>query len=495
MSTDRHFDVLVVGAGLSGICAAHYLRERCPGHSVAILEARSTLGGTWDLFRYPGIRSDSDMYTLGFSFRPWTGEHAIADGGDILAYLRDAARASGATGKIRYNSRVERASWSSQDSRWTVDVRTPAGVEQYSCGFLWACTGYYRYDHGYTPEFPGIGAFEGQVIHPQLWPDDLDYDGKRVVVIGSGATAVTLVPAMAERAGHVTMLQRSPSYVLSLPLRDPMVNALREHLPPRAAYGATRWRNILFAMGSFAFCQRYPARARKFLLDQVRAALPGFDVDTHFSPRYDPWDQRLCLIPDGDLFRAINRGAVSVVTDEIDGFSARAVTLKSGGSLPADILVTATGLELQMMGGCEVVVDGDPVVVSERVMYKGAMLSDLPNAAVCLGYVNASWTLKCELTCQYICDLLAHMTTHGHRQVWPRTDPSVVPRPLLELTSGYVRRAIANMPQQGSEPPWRVPQNYLQDRRMLRGSPVDDGALEFSGGAAHHGGKKRKRPR
>mgnify|MGYP002631298039 CR=1 FL=1 len=482
-SPERHLDVLVVGAGLSGICAAHYLHTRCPELRYAIVEARDVLGGTWDLFRYPGIRSDSDMYTLGFSFRPWTHEHSIADGADILAYLKDTARECGADRRISYGRRVERASWSSARSCWTVSVRVAADdtIETYTCDFLWACTGYYRYDQGYTPEFPGRDAFEGPVVHPQRWPEDLDYAGKRVVVIGSGATAVTLVPAMARGGAHVTMLQRSPTYFLSMPRKDPTAAALRGRLPARAAYAATRWKNILVAIAGYTYCRRFPDNAKSFFVEQVRAALAAdFDVDQHFSPSYGPWDQRLCLVPDGDFFEAINAGGVDVVTDHIDTFTATGIRLKSGVELPADVVVTATGLELQLMGGATMEVDGDDVDVSEHFLYKGAMLSDVPNAAVCLGYVNASWTLRCELTCRYVTDLLRHMKSSGHRQTWPRQrDPSVRSRPVLDLSSGYIRRALATMPKQGDKAPWTVPQNYLVDRRHMRRSPVDDGILEF----------------
>lgn len=479
-----HVDVLIIGAGLSGICAAHYLHTECPGRSYAILEARGRLGGTWDLFRYPGIRSDSDMFTLGYSFRPWPSAQSIADGPDILRYLRDTAASFGADRKIQYGLRVERANWSSRDGRWTVYVREAETGELLTrtCNFLWACTGYYRYDQGYTPEFPGSERFQGRMVHPQLWTEDIDYEGKRVVVVGSGATAMTLVPAMSASAGHVTMLQRSPTFVIALPRTDPRIEWLQQNLPARMAHAAARWRHIMYGVMTYGVSRTWPEKARAFMVEAARGALSDdFDVDTHFNPSYAPWDQRVCVIPDGDLFDAINRGEVSVVTDHIETFTETGIQLRSGEHLDADLIVTATGLELQMLGGATVEVDGKEIDGAGRMLYKGAMLSDIPNAAICLGYVNASWTLKCELTCEYICRLLNHMEQQGWTRCCPRDrDPSVTRSPVIELSAGYVQRAAATLPRQGSRAPWRVPQNYLEDRKMLRGSPVVDGVMEFA---------------
>jgi monooxygenase len=482
-----HYDVLIVGAGLSGIGAAHHLQARCPGKTYAIVEARERLGGTWDLFRYPGIRSDSDMYTLGYSFQPWKSPQPIADGPAILTYLKDTAEAHGIDRKIRYGLRVERVRWSTAEARWTVEAtRVDTGAtEVLTCGFLWVCTGYYRYDEGYTPDFPGMDRFRGQVVHPQRWGSDVAYEGKRVVVIGSGATAVTLVPSLAERAAHVTMLQRSPTYIVSMPSEDRVARWLRERLPERAAYAATRWKHIFLAALFYRLSRRYPKRVRRALIRQVRRALgPGFDVDTHFTPRYDPWDERICLVPNADLFKAIKAGHASVVTDHIDTFTEEGIRLRSGQVLQADLVVTATGLQLQFLGGASMEVDGEPVVLAERMMYRGAMLSDVPNMAISTGYTNASWTLKCELTAEYVCRLLQHMDAHGYARCQPRlNDPTVKPLPIIDLKSGYVLRAIDEMPRQGSRIPWRLHQSYLRDQRMLRRAPIEDGVMELSRGS------------
>ncbi len=477
-----HLDVLVVGAGLSGIAAAWYLKNRCPDRSFAILEARDTLGGTWDLFRYPGIRSDSDMYTLGFSFRPWRDPQAIADGPAILAYLRETADEIGVA--IRYRHRVERVRWSSADNRWTVTVRrTDTGeAVTLTCGFLWGCTGYYRYDRGYTPDLPGVERFRGRLVHPQQWPEDLDWAGKRVLVIGSGATAMTLVPALSERAAHVTMLQRSPTYVVTSPRVDVNAERLKRSLSPRVAHRLSRWKNILYSVATYQLSRRRPEVVRQRLLDEVRASLPpGFDVERHFTPSYDPWDQRICLLPDGDLFAAIRTGRVSVVTDTIETFTERGVRVRSGDELEADVIVTATGLELQFLGGAEIGVDGRPVVMRDTMMYRGVMLSDVPNAACSIGYINASWTLKCELSSEYVCRVLEHMRRHGHTRCVPRRDPDQPATPAMgDLDAGYVRRAADRMPTQGRRTPWRVHQNYLMDLWTLRRARVDDGVLELT---------------
>ena len=481
----EHVDVLIVGAGLSGVGAAHHLRDRCPHKTFAILEARDAIGGTWDLFRYPGIRSDSDMYTLGYSFRPWEEPKAIADGSSIRDYIRDAAREGGIEQHIRLGHRVIRAAWSSDDARWTVDVeRTDTGeTVRMTASFLFACAGYYRYDEGYTPELPGLERFGGQVIHPQHWPEDLDYAGKRVVVIGSGATAVTLVPAMAARAEHITMLQRSPSYIVSLPARDPVADVLRRTLPAKVAYGIVRWKNVLVTTAFFQFCRRAPRAARALIRRRLARELPrDFDVDRHFTPTYDPWDQRLCLVPDGDLFTALRSGSASIVTDRIETFTQRGIRLESGAELEADIVVTATGLNLLALGGIELAVDGSEVVLNETLGYKGMMLSGVPNFAIALGYTNASWTLKCDLVCMYVCRLLNHMHERGLRQVTPRagelSDDET--EPFIDLKSGYVLRAIDQFPRQGKRSPWRLHQNYTRDTALLRFGPVEDDALEFS---------------
>jgi monooxygenase len=484
----EHVDVLIVGAGLSGIGAACHLQTECPSKSYAILEAREASGGTWDLFRYPGIRSDSDMFTLGYSFRPWKDARAIADGPSILSYVRETAREHGVDERIRFHHKVVRAEWSSIDTRWTMEVaRGDTGeTVQLTCDFLFMCSGYYRYDQGYTPQFPGAERFQGQIVHPQRWSDDVDYAGKRVVVIGSGATAVTLVPAMAEQAQHVTMLQRSPSYIVSLPGEDPLARLLARVLPARLTYSILRWKNVFLTMFSFELSRRRPRIMKALIRKGLEHNLPpGFDIDTHFKPRYNPWDQRLCLVPDGDLFEALSKGRASMVTDRIETFTEQGLRLESGTELEADLIVTATGLNLLPLGGMEIVVDGREVKLSDTMGYKGMMLSDIPNLAVAIGYTNASWTLKCDLTCQYVCRLLNHMDEHGYRQCTPRQrDPSVKPEPFIDFNSGYVVRAIDQFPRQGSKAPWRLYQNYPRDILALRRADVEDGALEFSRGEA-----------
>jgi Predicted flavoprotein involved in K+ transport len=480
----EHLDVLIVGAGLSGIGAAYHLQERCPRKSYAILEARGDLGGTWDLFRYPGIRSDSDMHTLGYGFRPWTEAKSIAGGPSILRYVRQAARDSGIEEKIRLHHRVVGAEWSTAEARWTVEAeRSDTGeTVRLTCGFLFICSGYYRYDQGYAPEFPGMERFSGRVVHPQHWPDDLDYAGKRVVVIGSGATAMTLVPALAEQAARVTMLQRSPTYVVSMPAEDAIAGRLRRMLPDRAAYAIVRWKNVLLQMASYQLSRRRPEYMKSLLRRGVKRALPpGYDVDTHFNPRYNPWDQRLCLVPDGDLFKAISAGRAEIVTDQVDTFTENGIRLESGAELDADLIVTATGLNLQFLGGMRVAVDGREPDLAKAMAYKGMMLSDVPNFVFTLGYTNASWTLKADLTSEYACRLLTHMDAHGYRQCVPRvTDPSIAEEPLLDFSAGYVLRSIDQLPKQGSKAPWKLRMNYPLDLRALRFGPIDDGAMQFS---------------
>jgi len=484
----EHVDVLIVGAGLSGIGAACHLQMDCPDRSYAILEARGASGGTWDLFRYPGIRSDSDMFTLGYRFKPWENEQSIADGSSILEYVRETAREYGVDSQIRYNRRALAASFSTADARWTVEVEdTDTGaVEKLTCSFLFGNTGYYRYDEGFSPEFPGSERFRGEIVHPQHWPEDLDYAGKRVVVIGSGATAVTLVPAMAERAAHVTMLQRSPSYVLSLPGSDPIAGLLRKVLPPRMLYPLIRWKNVMLASLMYRLCRRRPQLMRKLLRKGVAARLPeGYDVDTHFNPSYLPWDQRLCLVPDGDLFDTISRGGASVVTDRIETFTERGIRLESGEELEADVIVTATGLNLLILGGMELSVDGVVVPPAETVGYKGIMLSGVPNMALTVGYTNASWTLKGDLAADYVCRLLNHMRDRGYSTVTPKMPSESLPRrPFLDLKSGYVQRAEHLMPKQVDRHPWQLHQNYVRDLRALRYGPIEDEGLVFTRASA-----------
>ncbi len=482
--TPEHFDVLVVGAGLSGIAAGYHLQANCPRRTYAILEARDAIGGTWDLFRYPGIRSDSDMYTLGYSFRPWTGAKAIADGPSILEYVRDTARAYGIDKKIRFGHRVVRASWSSKTARWTIDVtRADTGeTVQLTCNFVLWCSGYYDYAKGYTPDFPGTERFRGRIVHPQFWTDDIDYVDKRVVVIGSGATAVTLVPTLAEKAAHVTMLQRSPTYVLSRPAVDPLAHWLRGKVSDDTAYGLTRWKNVALGMAFFNFCRRFPDRAKKLIVGSVRQGLGrDFDVQTHFTPSYQPWDQRLCFVPDGDLFDAMKRGRADVVTDQIEAFTETGLLLRSGKTLDADLIVTATGLRLQLLGNATLEMDGKPVDMSKHLNYRGTMLSDVPNLAFAMGYTNASWTLKCDLVCEFACRLLNHMERHGHRVcVARRSAAGTHEEPLINFTSGYVQRSIASLPKQGARAPWRLYQNYLLDLLSLRHGRIRDGAIEFT---------------
>ena len=481
---NEHLDVLIVGAGISGIAAGYHLQSESPDRSYAILERREAIGGTWDLFRYPGIRSDSDMHTLGYAFKPWRSPKAIADGPSIREYVQETARENGIDKKIRFGLKVLRASWSTPDARWTVDAeRTDDGeIVQFTANFLMMCSGYYNYDQGYTPKFEGVDDFAGRIVHPQKWTEDIDYADKKVVVIGSGATAVTLVPEMAKTAEHVTMLQRSPTYIVSMPAEDTAANFLRSKLPEKLAYALTRWKNILSFSVMFRLCRRYPEAIKKRLLQQVRENLgEGHNIKRDFTPRYKPWDQRMCMVPDGDLFEAIKSGDASVVTDEIDRFTPSGLRLKSGKDLDADLVVTATGLNLLFLAGLQVKVDGKDIQLSDCLTYKGVMFSGLPNLAMTVGYTNASWTLKCDLTCEYIARLLNHMRDNGYKQVCPVVDEDVTEEEdLLPLTSGYIQRSIKDFPKQGSREPWKSYNNYMRDILMVRYGKVADDSLVFS---------------
>ncbi len=479
----EHFDVLIVGAGLSGIGAGVHLQKRCPERSYAILEGRDAIGGTWDLFRYPGIRSDSDMYTLGYSFRPWKEAKAIADGPSILRYVRDTAAEYGVDRKIRFGHRVKRASWSSAEARWTVEAERDGGqAARLTCNFLFVCGGYYKYEAGYTPQFPGIERFAGRIVHPQKWTDDIAYAGKRVLVIGSGATAVTLVPELAKTAAHVVMLQRSPTYMVARPSRDPVATRLRRWLPAKLAYLLTRWKQVLLQQYFFNLCRRRPEFAKNLILAGVRAHLgPDYDVATHFTPRYNPWEQRMCLVPDADFFRALRAGKASIVTGRIEAFTAKGVRLESGAELEADLIVTATGLDLEILAGIEIAVDGARIDPAKTFNYKGLMYSGVPNLATSFGYTNASWTLKCDLTCEYVCRLLNHMRRHGYAQCTPRLDDAGIgEQPWVDFSSGYIQRSLHLFPKQGSRAPWRLRQNYALDLMTLRFGRIDDGVLEFT---------------
>jgi cyclohexanone monooxygenase len=480
-------DVLIVGAGLSGIGAARHLQQRCPDHRFAIVEAREAIGGTWDLFRYPGVRSDSDMYTLGYAFKPWRDAKAIADGPAILRYVREAAEEGGLLPHIRFGHRVKSAAWSSAEACWTVQLERAASGDAVvlSARFLYVCAGYYSYASGHRPEFPGEAEFEGRIVHPQFWPETLDYTGRRVVVIGSGATAVTVVPEMARTAAHVTMLQRSPTYCVTRPSQDRLATWMNRRLPARLAYTLTRWKNVLLGSFFFRLARRRPAGVKRRLVQLAQRQLgTSCDAGTHFSPRYDPWDQRVCLVPDGDLFHAIRKGRASVVTDRVERFTPSGILLASGQELPADLVVLATGLELNVLGDIAFTIDGRPLDVGRSMSYKGMMLSDVPNLAVAFGYTNASWTLKADLTAAWVCRLLRHMRRHGHRIALPRRDPTVPERPLLDFTSGYVQRARDRLAKQGTRAPWRVRQSYLADLLAIRWGRIADGTLRFDEPAA-----------
>ena len=479
--TTEHVDVIVVGAGLSGIGAACHLQEECPGKTYVVLESRGAIGGTWDLFRYPGIRSDSDMFTLGYAFRPWKDSKSIADGEDIRNYIRDTAREYQVEKNIRFHHQVLSADWSSEDARWTVTARRSDTGEtvQLTCSWLTTCSGYYRYDEGFTPVFEGEKDFGGQVIHPQHWPEDFDATGKRIVVIGSGATAVTLIPNLADAAEHVTMLQRTPSYIMSLPGRDPLAEWLRTKLPAKLAYPIVRWKNVLVTTGFYQFSRRFPGAARKVLRRLTQKQLPNVDVDVHFNPPYNPWDQRLCLVPDGDLFRTLRKGQASIATGRIARFTEKGIELESGEHLDADVIVTATGLNLLPMGGMSLTLDGTPVDVSKAVSYKGMMLSGVPNFTMVIGYTNASWTLKADLINQYVCRLINPLDAEGYVSATPVAPPEGGDEPFLDLASGYVQRSLGSLPKQGSRKPWKLHQNYIRDVQLMRRGPLDDEGMTF----------------
>jgi cation diffusion facilitator CzcD-associated flavoprotein CzcO len=489
----EHHDLLIIGAGLSGIGSACHLERRLPGKRYTILEAREAIGGTWDLFRYPGIRSDSDMFTLGYRFKPWEAARTIADGPSIRRYIRETAAEYGVEDKVRYRHRAVRAEWDTRSALWTVHAVLEGSGETVTLTsrFLHWCSGYYAYERGFTPEWQGMERFRGAIVHPQHWPEDLDYAGKRVVVIGSGATAVTLVPAMAGDAEHVTMLQRSPTYIVSLPRRDPLVEKIRRYLPARAAWQLARLKAIGITALSYQVSRRRPELLKAMIRRGVERHLPAdYNIDKHFTPRYNPWDQRLCVVPDGDLFEAIGRGEASIVTDRIETFTERGLRLGSGNELEADIIVTATGLNLQLLGGAELVVDGRPVSLGDTVAYKGMMFSGVPNLALSIGYTNASWTLKCDLICEYVCRLIAHMDARGYDACMPLApEPSDRLEPLLDFTSGYVLRAIDQLPKQGSRPPWRLNQNWFKDIGMFRRAPLEDEGISFRRLRAPAGGR------
>jgi len=482
--TQNHFNVIVVGAGISGIGAGYYLQKKCPNKSFVILEGRDNIGGTWDLFRYPGIRSDSDMNTMGFRFKPWMGIKSIADGASILSYLHETVKENDLNKKIHFNQWVNEASWSSENAQWTVQAKNKKTQElqDFTCDFLFLCGGYYNYEEGYTPHFAGRENFLGQIIHPQKWPKNLDYKNKKVVVIGSGATAVTIIPTMAEEAAHVTMLQRSPTYFLSAPDEDPVGNFLRKFISSKLTYKLVRWKNIRFQWWFFQKCRKFPKKVKEFLINQVREALgPNYDIETHFTPKYNPWEQRMCLVPNGDFFNAINAGKASVITDHIDRFTKKGIKLKSGGEVEADLIVTATGLNLEVCNGIKLEVDNNEVDISKTMTYKGMMFSDVPNLVATFGYTNASWTLRADLTSEYVCRLLNFMDKKGYANCCPRTAEHVEQDgDWLDFTSGYVKRSMHKFPKQGSRDPWRNTQNFPKDVLAIRWGNIDNKELKFT---------------
>ncbi len=479
----NHFDSLIIGAGISGISAAHYMQTDCPNKTYAILEGRKNIGGTWDLFRYPGIRSDSDMYTFGFAFRPWTNAQTIAPREAIIEYLEDTIKDECIDQHILFEHRVNKATWSSEKSLWTISVKTPDSDQPktFTCSFLSLCTGYYNYENGYTPTFKGSEDFKGQIIHPQKWTEDIDYSNKKIIVIGSGATAITLVPALAEKAAHVTMLQRSPTYIASQPAIDKFGQILYKILPQKTAFKINRWRKIRLQQFSYYLARKYPNFMKKMLIKGVQQSLgKEYDIKTNFTPKYEPWDERLCLVPDDDLFVAIKNKKASVVTDHIETFTEKGIQLKSGKSLEADMIVTATGLKATVVSNFDIEVDGKKVDFSKTVAYKGCMFSDVPNMNLAFGYTNASWTLKCDMVSQYVCRLINFMDKNGYQQCCPRqNDPSLQLQPYMDFTPGYILRVLDQLPKTSSKAPWRVEQSYFYDKGIFEKSALDDGVIEF----------------
>src|SRR6478735_278629 len=480
---NEHLDVVIVGAGISGISTAWHLQDRCPTKSYAILERRDNIGGTWDLFKYPGIRSDSDMFTLGFRFKPWTSAKAIADGASIWNYINEAAAENGIDKHIRTGHRVVSVDWSDADNRWTINIEHAGERKQITASFLSVCSGYYNYDEGYSPEFPGAADFAGQIIHPQHWPEGLDYTGKKIVVIGSGATAITLIPSLVnEGAGHVTMLQRSPTYIGSLPLVDPVAAQANKYLPKNVAHVVNRWKAIAMATGQYQLARKFPKMFKKALKDMATRRLPdGFDYEKHFSPRYNPWDERVCLAPNGDFFKTIKAGKADVVTDTIETFTETGIKLTSGEELQADIIITATGLNMQLFGGATATRNGEPIDLTKSMTYKGLMLSGVPNMAITFGYTNASWTLKADLVSEFICRVLNFMDDNGFDRVEAQHPGDAIDEePFMDFTPGYFRRAMDTLPKSGSEAPWKLKQNYFFDLRLIRHGKVDEESLHFT---------------
>ena len=478
--TNEYFDLLIIGAGLSGIGAGCHMKKECPGKSFAILEGRQAIGGTWDLFRYPGIRSDSDMYTLGYEFKPWVNRKGIADGDDIRNYIREAAQENKVEDHIRFGHKVIGADYSTSESLWTVTVEVDGETRTYRSQFLLSCTGYYNYNEGFTPDFEGRDDFKGQILHPQFWPENLDYEGKNVLVIGSGATAVTLVPAMTDKAKSVTMLQRSPSYVISVPQMDPMINFMRKIMPEKWVYKITRGRNVTITLAIYNFCKKFPGLARKLLQKQVSSQLPkDFDM-SHFTPKYNPWDERLCAVPNGDMFKAIKAGKANVVTDHIDRFVENGILLKSGKVQEADIIVTATGLKIQLLGSMNLTMDGQEIPMPEKMSYRGVMFEDIPNFGMIFGYTNASWTLKADMLSKWFCGLMKHMDHIGAREAKPvNHHGKMETRPFVDMQSGYIARMAHTLPRQGMEKPWKLYQNYFADMAALKTANYDEETIEY----------------
>jgi monooxygenase len=481
--SNTHFDVIIIGAGLSGIGAACHLKRNCPNKTFAMLEGRSNIGGTWDLFKYPGIRSDSDMHTFAYSFKPWTYDKTISDGATIMKYLNETIDDYELRKHIKYNHWISEVFWSSDEDKWTVKGKNNESNEviQLSCNFLISCTGYYDYDEGYTPDFKGLENYKGQFVHPQKWTNDIEYENKEVIIIGSGATAVTLLPTMAEKTKHITMLQRSPTYMMSLPEHDKFSKVVKRWLPSKIAHFLARWKHVLGQIYFYKISKKKPKEVRYFIKKEIRKVLgEDYDVETHFNPKYNPWDQRICAVVDNDLFDAINEGKCTIVTDYIDSFTEKGILLQSGKELEADLVVSATGLKIKFVGGINIKVDGKTIDPSDLVNYKGMMLQDVPNMAMIAGYTNASWTLKSDLVGEYICRLLHHMDKKGLTSCTPTlSDNNVITEPASDLASGYIQRALDELPKQGDKYPWKLNQNYIKDMIALRFKSIDDGYLVF----------------